>query len=184
MHWHHNSQTASLSTNAWCIDTSTLKLLPCWRTRDALTPQLLNCFLVDKHMVHWQHNVYTASLITNTGCIDIKTFKLLPCWQTLDAPTPLLLTWFTVDNHLILEETTSQHLHLALRSSKKFAIVRQRLNGVPTFLWSLDLFPQFTFEILRPAVMKQKILFYISYLVMHFMIVAAIYLQFSTTLNS
>ena len=94
---------------SWCIDNTTFKMLPCCQTYDTLTPQLLKCFPVVKHMMHWYHNFLNTSLskihdaltpqllncflVVNTRCIDNTAFKMhkfsislisyLNSWSTL-----------------------------------------------------------------------------------------------------
>ena len=82
MHRQCNAYTASLKIKTRWIDTATLKLLPCWQPHDAQTPQLLNCFPVDNHMMHRHRNLKTVPLLT-----------------TIWSQTPQLLNGFLVDKH-------------------------------------------------------------------------------------
>lgn len=83
MYWHRNFWTASLLTNTWCIDTTTFKQLHCWQTHHALTPQLLNCVIVNQQIwIFLFKDMAWYSLMTR-----LVLWHLLRSWKRRELET-------------------------------------------------------------------------------------------------
>ena len=132
-----------------CVATTKITPLLLWQPRDGYTSQLLNCFLVDKHMMHWHapqlFNFFPGDKHMMHGH---HNFKLLLCWQTHDVWLQLL-NCFLVEKHHKFQPWRKQLLNSFLMNTqhvdstnfnwsctKKFTIIRQGLFPSTSFYTS------------------------------------------------
>ena len=104
------------------IGTTTFKLLSCWQAHNALTPQLLNCFLVDRHDAStWQ--------LLNCFLVDKHTIHW-HAWSCSHQPMQRMILRHDLYLHHTRGDTRSLSIYLIPFWSKQLSM------WYHSFLWS------------------------------------------------